>query len=315
MDDDSEHAPSNLSRRELLRTAGLAGACVAGGIVTSESTLAAPSSVCSGSSRFCDDFQDGEYGSDWTAYLGQGDFDAQIESRQDVPNGGTNVLEISETTGGGTDGVLGWRSRQSGWDDAWTVRGLFYTENIGTRAPYTAHSLFLYYDGNGDDAPIELTLGFRDGDNDEIPFQFVGSELRESETYFPNWQSDTWYHYEASYDGTGTIAGRLWVDGDSRPSTPTIEGQVDGPLTSQRVAALRINGPSSYQISGEFATQHAFFRWQEGGPTSSDYIDDLAGADGLQADEVQTAIAQYNNNTAPNPSSSVVQQVLQRYNS
>lgn len=66
--------------------------------------------VCSGDARFCDAWTDGDYTSSppWQVYLSQGDFSVDVRTMASVPKGGPNVLHLTETTGGGTDGVIGW---------------------------------------------------------------------------------------------------------------------------------------------------------------------------------------------------------------
>jgi|GEM_PF-2523569 hypothetical protein len=225
--------------------------------------------VCDVDSLFCDAFSDGDYSTKWTTRLDEGDFTASVTTTSTAPLGGENVLELSETTGGGTNGVLGWSETQSGWGEPWTMRGSFYTANIGEGAPFTSHRLLLYYDGEGKAAPVMLRLGFRQGDGSVVPFEFDGSRVTETTEYAPSdgWEREAWYDYEVSYDGSGALTGRLWQDagGEGRPDRPDITATVEPFEDAERVAALRFNGPASYQIDGEFTTQHAFLRWSGDG--------------------------------------------------
>lgn len=309
---------ARISRRGMLKGVAATGLCLTGGIGATGTASATTGGVCSGSARFCDTFSDGDYHDNWTAYLSQGDFDANVITGNNVPQGGQNVVELTETTGGGTDGVLGWKTKRTGWDDEWTVRGLFYSENIGSPAPWTKHELLLYYDGMGDSAPIELQLGFGDKNGNEIPFAFAGSKVRQSsaQTYQPGWQPDTWYHYEAGYDGAGTLSGRLWEAGASRPATPDVTAPIEDSLPDARVAAIDHNGPDSWRINGDFTVHHSFLRWTGPQSGSNNYIENLAGADGdIDASEVQEGIADFNSNARPNPSAATVQKIIARFNS
>lgn len=223
--------------------------------------------ICSSDARFCDSWNDGDL-SGWTKYLDEGNFEATVVNGSDAPTGGAVRLQLSETTGGGTNGVLGWEQGQTGWDTVWTINGMFYTANIGDDSRYTTQRLLLYYSGDDKDSPIMLRLGITGGDGNDVPFKLQGSgvDAGDDASHLPDggWSEDTWYHYEIDHDGDGGLSGRIWEDGADRPDGPLIQATTELSLDESRVAAFRINGPSSYRLDGEFTIQHGYLKWIQG---------------------------------------------------
>lgn len=279
------------SRRQFLQLSGL-GAVGLGGLGTvSGSVLAQTGGVCSGTSRFCDDWNDGDFTSSppWQIYLDQGDFSADVRSMSGVPAGGPNVLHVTETTGGGTDGVIGWQNAQPGWDSAWTLSGLFFTQNLNPTIDFQLHELLLFYDGSTDSAPLEVGLGFTDSGANLTDFRIEGSLVDTVETSQSlDWAQDMWYHYEVGHDGSGTYTGRLWEDGAGRPSSPTARSTGSAPGTEARVGAIDINGAPAGG-NDDLDINHAFLRWTEGAPDQDGGGGGDGGDDGDDDDDQDDA--------------------------
>lgn len=249
----SEHI--RLHRRDLLRGGATLGALGVGLPVGTGSVGA----TAADEYTFYDDFEDGTLGTDpgWTVYAPEGDFSAGVVDRSS-PDGGSKALNVTETTGGGTNGIVGWKEAYRGWDGEWTLRGLFYTENAPLSTPFQGHRAGFYYDPDTSERPLMASLGFRDGDGNINPFA-IGGELVDTveTTYDPGWQEDTWYWYEVSHDGNGTYTGRLWEDGTARPSEPNARSVGSAPGTEARVGTIEMNGARSRA----FDMQHAFVGW------------------------------------------------------
>lgn len=262
-------------RRRLLRGTGAAGGIAGAASGVAGTALgAAGGGVCDDDVVFCEDWSDGDYTSSpsWEIYLDQGDFSAEVRTMADVPQGGQNVLHVSETLGGGTDGVIGWADGCEGWNGEWTLRGLFYTQELNPNIDYQKQVIMAYYDGSGDAAPIEANIGFTDPGANLIDFSIDGSLIDTvEESLSVDWTEDTWYHYEFSHDGAGTYTGRLWEDGDGRPASPNARSVGAPPGTEGRVAAIDVNGAPAAG-DDELGLNHAFMRWVGGRKTETESV-------------------------------------------
>ncbi|WP_440006371.1 hypothetical protein [Halomicrococcus sp. SG-WS-1] len=275
-----------ISRRDVLRTSLLLGGSLplatnGGGALEIDDEPA-----------FYDDWEDGDYTSNpgWRVYDDDGDFRARVRS-QSTPEGGRHVLQIRETTGGGTDGIIGWRTGLAGWEDEWTLSGSFYTQNVPLNSDFQGHNVILYDDPDENHSPLKVHLGFVDSRGRQKPF-LVEGDLVDSvqKTDSVDWQEDIWYHYEVKHDGDGTYLGRLWEDGTGRPSTPNARSVGSPPNTEKRFASLQING-AHYRA---FDINHSFMEWQAGtrtdDPTAS--LEQLIDRKSEKIDAIQGLAAQ-----------------------
>lgn len=224
---------------------------------------------------FSDDFEDASVGDrndqirDWTVTSNAGDFQATIVN-QSSPEGGSKALSVWETTGGGTAGTINWADGVSGWDDEWTLSGMFYTEELSENVPFQTHSLQLYSNPDGSETRLGVQLGFSDRTNDTVPFRITGAPIDSVESvHDPGWQEDIWYLYEIRHDGNGTYTGRLWEPGESKPAPPQARS-VGQPLGSEaRVAGVLINGARGVP----FDIRHDNIRFQaSSGPDFSQLV-------------------------------------------
>lgn len=189
----------------------------------------------------------------WEVVRAEGDFRWEWVERPS-PDGGTRCLGISETTGGGTVGGVGWSTGRGGWRCPWTARGLFYTADVPLDRAYQTHDLRL--------ATLNVELGFVDESGSSVPFALTGSAVEEvTERYDVTWAADTWYWYEVSHEGGGEYTGRLWTDGEDRPAEPDALSTGTRPPRGANTAALSINGA----YGAPFRMDHAFVEW---GPQS-----------------------------------------------
>lgn len=255
-----------MNRRDVLRTSLLLsgsvpfGASPVGALGTTDDEPA-----------FYDDWEDGDYTTDpgWRVYNDEGDFSAQVRS-QSTPRGGQRVLQIHETWGGGSDGILGWQTGLTGWDGEWTFSGLFYTQNVPLNSDFQGHNVILYDDPNENNGPIKAHLGFVDSNGNQKPFAIDGDLVDSIEKIeHIDWEEDVWYHYEVEHDGDGMYTGRIWEDGTGRPTAPNAVSSGSAPGMGERFGSLQING-AHYQA---FDVNHAFVEWQRspssGGPSKS----------------------------------------------
>ncbi|MCT9098206.1 PA14 domain-containing protein [Haloarchaeobius sp. HME9146] len=220
------------------------------------------SAASSSSSQFTfyDDWEDGSYSSDpgWEVYRYEGDFNAQVVSRT-TPDGGSKALQVRETTGGGTAGILGWGQRFDGWDGPWSLEGAFHTAAVPLNSTFQTHGVDLYTDSGVSDTPLRLSLGFRDSEGRSKDVSISGELIDTVESsQSVNWSENTWYRYEIEHDGTGGYSARMWEDGQSRPNEPTAESTGSAPGTEARGAGIMINGAKGR----DFRIQHANIGWQ-----------------------------------------------------
>lgn len=205
-----------------------------------------------------DGFEDGDYTADpaWTVYLAEGDGTAEVIERSS-PDGGSHALRVHESTGGRTAFQIGWQNGREGWDNAWSIEGLFYTANVSLTDPFQTHSVRPYYDGSGD---LRIRLGHRDNDGNNVPFRIGGSLIDSvgSVDGMGGWATNTWYHYRVEHDGDGNYDGYCWVDGSGEPSSPNATASGSPPGGESRPAAINING-SVYEDT--YDMDHAFMRW------------------------------------------------------
>lgn len=76
-----------------------------------------------------------------------------------TPQGGEHVLQIRETTGGGTDGIIGWQIGLTAWDGKWTFSRLFYSQNVPLNSDFQGHDVILYDSPDANDSPLKVHLG------------------------------------------------------------------------------------------------------------------------------------------------------------
>ena len=214
---------------------------------------------------FSDDFSDGDYTDNWEIYLDQGDFSAEVVAGEEEADGDNMQLSISETTGGGTRGVIGWTEEMEGWDQQWTLRGEFYTEEISTNVPFQQHSIYPAYrpaDGSsGEDRSLVLICGFSDGSNDIIPFRVDGDFIETIEKVYEfDWQEDTWYNYKLVHDGDGRYTAKLWTGTESESDEPDAISVGETPPAESRVAAIQVNGGRREPLQ----VQHGSMGWTGG---------------------------------------------------
>lgn len=254
-----QHDGLDLYRRALLR-GGIAAGGVAGLGLDDLDALGRAAAAPDDDFAFFDDFEDGDFTADpaWSVYLDEGNFSASVANRS-VPGGGSKVLSLTETTGGGTSGILGWSSALGGWDGAWTLSGQFYTREVSVNVPFQAHQLLPVFDPDTGGSGLNVKLGFSDGSNNVVPFRITGSLVDSVEaSHDPGWQEGQWYRYEVSHDGSGTYTGRLWEVGSGRPAEPNARSVGSAPGTDPRVAALKVNGARG----APFDMEHAFVGWR-----------------------------------------------------
>lgn len=231
--------------------------------------------ICADSARFCDDWSDGDYTSSppWEVYQGEGreggdglEAEFDIRSRSDIPQGGPNVLRGTTTSGAS----VAWANGQRGWDDAWTLSGLFHTEQLPPDAGckrHGAHGIGIQPAGlsekSGNIPSLLILLGFQDcNTNKPLKFKIVGAEIDTVQTeHDPGWQENTWYHYEVSHDGAGTYEGKLWKDGVTKPAEP--QAKSVGSVSSDELGAY-IGFPDGRGQPVEL--DHAYMKWVEGTP-------------------------------------------------
>jgi hypothetical protein len=179
---------------------------------------------------FYDGFEDGDYTSDpaWETYTVEGDVSATVSGR-DTPDGGSNVLEISETRSGGSAGRIGWSEPQAGWDGEWTLSGLFYPTDIPLDEPFQGHRVKPYMDPETMEMPLAISLGFRRPSGAPAEFLIGGDYVDDVESmYDPGGAPDTWYRYEVAHDGDGTYRGRR--RGRSRARTVSTRSSSCSPM-------------------------------------------------------------------------------------
>jgi len=217
---------------------------------------------------FCDDWSDGNYREDppWRKYRDEGDFSATVAETSD-PDRSETVLRVSETTGGGTLGQLGWEQPRSGWDGSWQLSGRFYVADATTRLPFQAHNLFAALDPNDQQTGIRARLGVTTGDGPLRPISIGGPEIEtEEETTTIPWVEDTWFDYEWTHDGEGTYELRLWEEGTDRPDEPQAVSTGE-PIEHDGVAGVSVNGARRADLTFE----HAAMRWTRD-PTGTYYL-------------------------------------------
>lgn len=205
-------------------------------------------------SIFHDTFQDGEYRDPTWA---QNTEDGNLEvTREYAPGNRFTALMMEENT---TDSVLeaAWRRDTDIWDERWAAKGLFYTEEIDSSV-YQSHKALLYHN---DASPpgISVSLGVQDSSGNDIPFEINGeliNNVQETETI--SLDENTWYHWEISHDSSGTYTGRLWEQGESRPTTAQAVSIGQDNPSELRHGAFRINGTQNRP----YIIEHAFFKLQ-----------------------------------------------------
>jgi len=257
--------PLTIGRRELLASSALAAVPVSAGAVAGRRGRRRPPDDYD----FYDDWEDGDYATDpaWGVFLSEGDFDAAVVETE-TPDGGNHAIEVTETTGGGTSGVIGWDEGMGGWSGEWTLTGAFRTETVPLSTPFQTHGVEAYRDPNSDRTPLRARLGFLDGNGGVVPFAIDGDLVDSVEaSYDPGWEENAWYNYEIRHDGDGTYTGRLWKVGDERPSAPNARSVGDPPGGKERSAAIRINGARRR----DFRIRHSHMGWRSGGRQTGYY--------------------------------------------
>jgi len=205
-------------------------------------------------SIFYDTFQDGEYRDPtWAQDTEHGNLEV---TREYAPKNRFTALMMEENT---TNEELkaAWRTDIDTWSDKWTAKGLFYTEEIDTSVHQSNQALFYYNDANPSE--IKVSMGIQDSSGNSIPFEINGDlidNVQNTETI--SWNENTWYHWEIKHDGSGTYTGRIWREGNNRPTTAQAVSTGQDNLNEFRHGAFRINGTGNRP----YIIEHSFFRLQ-----------------------------------------------------
>jgi|GEM_PF-3487905 hypothetical protein len=204
---------------------------------------------------FEDDWADGDLDG-WTAYVEGGDAAASVESMS-TPSGGSQVLRLAQSTGSGTKLIFGTETAFSGWGQAWSIRTAVHTTALDPDVPYQGFDIVPAYDpAAGDDYTLSFRLGFRDGDSQVRPIEFVGDDVDESSTGTRDWVEGRWYEVELTHDGSGTLQSTVWPTTSSKPSTPTVEASASLPSSGSFPIAIHLNGSRR----ADFRFSHSFIR-------------------------------------------------------
>lgn len=210
---------------------------------------------------FFDSWEDGNYTQDppWTEYIVEGDGFGQVIDQAGIPTGDQKVLQVHESTGGGTRYVIGWQDGIAGWDTEWRFQGLFYTEDVFLGDDFQNHRVYAYYD-SGDTAPLEVRLGFRAGDGSNRPLSIQGSLINTVDTTddMDGWAVDTWYWYELLHTGGGNYEAFCWEDDTGKPTSPNATSTGVAPGGEARKGAIFMNGGQE----PSFTMNHDFMQWQ-----------------------------------------------------
>jgi len=213
---------------------------------------------------FSDDFTDGNYTDKWEIYVNQGDFSVDVVADEEEADGNNMQLNVSQTTGSGTRGAIGWTEEIEDWDQQWTLKGEFYPEDLSINVPFQQHPLYPAYrpadDTSGEDRPLTLNCGFTDGSNNIIPFKIDGSLINtKEEVYEFDWQEDTWYNYKLVHDGDGRYTAKLWTETESEPDEPDAISVGGTPPAEPRVGAIQVNGGRGEPLQ----IQHGSMTWSK----------------------------------------------------
>lgn len=259
---------SELNRRDLLRSFGLTATAAAGLGASAGCQFLGSGGVCADSDRFCETWSDGEStGSPaWSVYLQEGDAAFSVRSSESVPRGGPDLLHVHESRGGAasdtsTHAVIGWEQGLEGWDDAWTLSGLFKPTAVGLDPTGEQYHDVLIADTDGfpgvvSPAPLKIGLGFEEGYEDHPSFRIYGPAIdRVISVHDVEWELETWYHWEVSHDGDGLYEGSAWADRHSKPATPWARSRGDV-LSGDLAAHIHVDGRGS-----PLSVAHAFMKW------------------------------------------------------
>lgn len=204
-------------------------------------------------SVFNDGFEDGEYRDPtWlkTTEYGQ----ASINTIY-APNSGNKALKLSEQRDPSYSLFkMMWQRRTDVWDKEWKASGLFYTGEL-TSSSYQRQNVVLYYNESRSDV-LKASIGFTDSSGD-VQFKILDQGIIDNTDYGTdvNWQQDAWYHWEISHDGSGNYDGKIWREGQTKPSTPSTEASGAIP-TDTGVGGLEIDGRGG----SPFTVSHAFYK-------------------------------------------------------
>lgn len=143
-DDTVEGSPGREpgSNREVSRREALLG--TAGSLLGIGAVSGAASESDDSEYAFADDFEDGTL-SAWETTLSEGDFSASVVDQPADPDG-QKAMRVTETTGGGTGGFVGWSDGVEGWSGQWTFSGAFYTEAVPLNSRFQGHRMILGVD-------------------------------------------------------------------------------------------------------------------------------------------------------------------------
>jgi hypothetical protein len=206
-------------------------------------------------SVFNDAFEDGEYRDPaWVRNTQDGT--AQVLNLY-TPEGGDRALQLTESGSQDTSFTIEMQRNTGVWDRAWTVKGLFYSEEL-TFADSQRHILVLHR-GQGQDEIIKASLGFTDSSGNNRDFEILEEGLiNNAGEADVNWQEDTWYYYQLNHDGSGNYDAWIWDSGSSRGTGQMVEASGSSP-TGEGVAGFRLNGTGG----SPFTVSHAFLKLQK----------------------------------------------------
>lgn len=207
-------------------------------------------------SVFNDGFEDGEYRDPtWLKTTEYGE--ASINTIY-APDSGNKALQLSEQ-GDPSYSLFNmvWQRRTDVWDRQWRASGLFYTGEL-TSSSYQRQNVVLYYNETRSNT-LKASIGFTDSSGD-VDFRILDQGIIDNTDYGTNvnWQENTWYHWQISHDGSGNYDGKIWREGQSKPSSPSTEASGGVPMDI---------GVGGFEIDGRegspFRVSHAYFKLRE----------------------------------------------------